>query len=390
MSLENFAIIESTLREGEQFANAFFTSDQKVEIARLLDAFGVEYLELTSPAASPQSRDDCARIAGLGLKAKILTHTRCHMDDAKQAIDTGVDGIDVLFGTSSFLREFSHGKDIPYIIEQAIEVIEFIKGQGLEVRFSSEDSFRSDLVDLLTIYRAVDKIGVTRVGIADTVGVANPRQVYDLVRTLRGVVSCDIEFHGHNDTGCAIANAYCALEAGATHIDTSVLGIGERNGIPPLGGMIARMYAHNPEQIRQKYNLPLLREVENYVAGLVGVDVPFNNYITGYTAFTHKAGIHAKAILNNPSTYEILDPADFGLTRYLHIAHRLTGWNAVKQRADQLQLNLSDPQVKEVTARIKAEADQRRLSLDDVDVLLREYHSEAVQAEGVGELILAG
>ena len=390
MSLDNFAIIESTLREGEQFANAFFTSDQKVEIARLLDAFGVEYLELTSPAASPQSRDDCARIAGLGLKAKILTHTRCHMDDARLAVDTGVDGIDVLFGTSSFLREFSHGKDIPYIIEQAIEVVEFIKSQGLEVRFSSEDSFRSDLVDLLTIYRAVDKIGVTRVGIADTVGVANPRQVYDLVRTLRGVVSCDIEFHGHNDTGCAIANAFCALEAGATHIDTSVLGIGERNGIPPLGGMIARMYAHNPEQIRRKYNLPLLREVENYVAGLVEVDVPFNNYITGYTAFTHKAGIHAKAILNNPSTYEILDPADFGLTRYLHIAHRLTGWNAVKQRAEQLQLNLSDPQVKEVTARIKAEADQRRLSLDDVDVLLREYHSQAFQTEAIGELILAG
>ena len=390
MSLENFAIIESTLREGEQFANAFFTSDQKVEIAHLLDAFGVEYLELTSPAASPQSRDDCARIARLGLKAKILTHTRCHMDDARIAVDMGVDGIDVLFGTSSFLREFSHGKDIPYIIEQAIEVVEFIKSQGLEVRFSSEDSFRSDLVDLLTIYRAVDKIGVTRVGIADTVGVANPRQVYDLVRTLRGVVRCDIEFHGHNDTGCAIANAYCALEAGATHIDTSVLGIGERNGIPPLGGMIARMYTHNPEQIRRKYNLPLLREVENYVAGLVGVDVPFNNYITGYTAFTHKAGIHAKAILNNPSTYEILDPADFGLTRYLHIAHRLTGWNAVKQRADQLQLNLSDPQVKVVTARIKAEADQRKLSLDDVDVLLREYHSEAAQAEGIGELIPVG
>ena len=379
MSLENFSIIESTLREGEQFANAFFNSDQKVEIARLLDAFGVEYLELTSPAASPQSRDDCARIAGLGLRAKLLTHTRCHLDDARLAVDTGVDGIDVLFGTSSYLREFSHGKSIRQIIDSAVEVIEFIKGQGLEVRFSSEDSFRSDLVDLLTIYREVDQIGVNRVGIADTVGVANPRQVYDLVRTLRGVVSCDIEFHGHNDTGCAIANSYCALEAGATHVDTSVLGIGERNGITPLGGLIARMYAHNPEQIRRRYNLAMLREVENLVAEIVGVDVPFNNYITGYTAFTHKAGIHAKAILNNPSTYEILNPEDFGLTRYLHIAHRLTGWNAVKQRAEQLQLDLTDPQVKEVTAHIKAEADQRKLSLDDVDVLLREYHGRAAR-----------
>lgn len=381
MSLDNFAIIESTLREGEQFANAFFSSDQKVEIARLLDALGVEYLELTSPAASPQSQQDCTRIASLGLRSKILTHVRCHMDDAKLAVDTGVDGIDVVFGTSSYLREFSHGKDIPYIIDSAITVIEFVKSQGLEVRFSSEDSFRSDLVDLLTIYRAVDKIGVNRVGIADTVGVANPRQVYDLVRTLRSIVSCDIEFHGHNDTGCAVANAYCALEAGATHVDTSVLGIGERNGITPLGGLLARMYAYDADLVRQRYNLPLLREVENYVAGLVSVDVPFNNYITGYTAFTHKAGIHAKAILNNPSTYEILNPADFGLTRYIHVAHRLTGWNAIKQRAEQLQLNLSDDAIKIITAQIKTLADQKRLNLDDVDVLLRNYHSQSVQPD---------
>ena len=375
MSLNNFSVIESTLREGEQFANAFFTSDQKLEIAQRLDAFGVEYLELTSPAASPQSREDCKRVVNLNLKSKILTHVRCHMDDAKLAVDTGVDGLDVVFGTSSYLREFSHGKDITYIIDSASEVIEYVKSQGLEVRFSSEDSFRSDLVDLLTIYRTVDQIGVNRVGIADTVGLANPRQVYELVNTLRGVVSCDIEFHGHDDTGCAIANAYCALEAGATHVDTSVLGIGERNGITKLGGLIARMYAYDADMIRERYDLPMLREIENYVAELVSVDIPFNNYITGYTAFTHKAGIHAKAILNNPSTYEILDPADFGLTRYIHVAHRLTGWNAIKQRAEQLQLDLSDGVIKQITAQIKSLADQKNLSLADVDALLRDYHS---------------
>ncbi|KAG1222699.1 hypothetical protein G6F67_009691 [Rhizopus microsporus] len=88
------------------------------------------------------------------------------MDDAKLAIDTGVDGLDVVIGTSSFLREFSHGKDMDYITKQAIEVITFIKSKGLEVRFSTEDSFRSDLVDLLSIYKAVDKIGVNRVDVA--------------------------------------------------------------------------------------------------------------------------------------------------------------------------------------------------------------------------------
>lgn len=369
------AIIESTLREGEQFANAFFDSDQKVEIARLLDAFGVEYLELTSPAASRRSRSDCERVAGLGLRAKVLTHTRCHLEDAKLALETGVDGIDVVFGTSRYLREYSHGKSMDQVIETAIEVVEYIRSHDVEVRFSTEDSFRSELADLIRAYRAVNAVGVNRVGVADTVGVASPRQVYDLVRRLRQEVDCDIEFHGHNDTGCAVANAFCALEAGATHVDTSVLGIGERNGITPLGGLVARLYAEDPEGVRSRYDLPLLREIENTVASLVEVDVPFNNYITGYTAFTHKAGIHAKAILNDPSTYEILDPADFGLDRYVHVAHRLTGWNAIKSRVEQLRLELSDAQIKEITAHIKVLADEKPLSLSDVDTLLREYHT---------------
>lgn len=374
-NVSSFKIIESTLREGEQFANAFFDTEKKIEIAKALDEIGVDYLELTSPMASEQSRQDCTAIANLGLKAKILTHIRCHMDDAKVAISTGVDGLDVVIGTSSYLREFSHGKDMDYITAKAIEVISFIKESGLEVRFSTEDSFRSDLVDLLSIYKAVDKIGVNRVGIADTVGCANPRQVYELVKTLRGVVSCDIECHFHNDTGCAIANAYAALEAGATHIDTSVLGIGERNGITPLGGLFARMYAGDKEYVKNKYNLHKLRDVENIVAEAVEVTVPFNNYITGYCAFTHKAGIHAKAILNNPSTYEILKPEDFGMTRYVSIGHRLTGWNAVKNRVEQLNLDLTDEDAKAVTQKIKALADAHgALSLDMVDGLLKKFH----------------
>jgi homocitrate synthase len=296
------------------------------------------------------------------------------MEDARIAVETGVQGLDVVIGTSHFLREFSHGKDMAYITKSAIEVIEYIKSKGVEVRFSSEDSFRSDLVDLLSLYRAVDKAGVNRVGIADTVGCATPRQVYDLVRTLRGVVNCDIEIHLHNDTGCAIANAYCALEAGATHIDTSVIGIGERNGITSLGGLMARMIVADRDYVMGKYKLHKLKDIEDLVAEKVEINIPFNNPITGFCAFTHKAGIHAKAILNNPSTYEIIDPADFGMTRYVHFASRLTGWNAVKTRVGQLGLSLTDDQVKVVTNKIKALADIRPIAIDDADSIIRTFH----------------
>lgn len=371
MSLEQFNIIESTLREGEQFVNAFFTVEQKIEIARLLDAFGVEYLELTTPCASPQSESDCRTIANLGLRARTLTHTRCAMEDVRRAVDTGVNGVDVVIGTSSYLREFSHGKSIHAIIDMAQEVIGWLKTQQVEVRFSTEDTLRSEPEDLYRVYEAVDSMGVDRVGIADTVGIGNPRQIYDLVAGLHQRVRAGIEFHGHNDTGCAIANAYAALEAGASYIDTSVLGIGERNGITPLGGLVARLYSVNPALV-SKYNLPLLMELDRLIAGLVKVDIPFNNYVTGFSAFTHKAGIHAKAVLNNPSTYEVLKPEDFGLTRYIHIAHRLTGWNAVRYRAGQLGLNLSDEQVRAITDKIKRLSDERELTLDEVDGLLQE------------------
>ncbi|KAG9254824.1 homocitrate synthase [Emericellopsis atlantica] len=371
-----YKIIESTLREGEQFANSFFDTETKIKIAKALDSFGVDMIELTNPCSSEQSFQDCKTIANLGLKANV----RCHMDDAKKAVEAGVDGVDLVIGTSSFLREYSHGKSMAMIQKTALEVIEYLKGQNVEVRFSSEDSFRSDLVDILALYKAVDGAGVHRVGIADTVGGATPRMVYDLVRTLRGVVGCDIECHFHDDTGCSVANAHSALEAGATHVDTSVLGIGERNGITPLGAFMARMVVTAPEYTKSKYNLKELKALETLVADAVQINIPFNNPITGFCAFTHKAGIHAKAILANPSTYEILDPEIFGLSRYVSINSRITGWNAVRSRADQLGLSMTDEQVKEVTAKIKQMADIRPLAIDDTDSILRSFHLELQKA----------
>ena len=114
------------------------------------------------------------------LGSDIQLDVRCDMRDAQMAVETGVDGLDIVFGTSSFLRKHSHGKDMDFIIKSAQEVVAFVKSKGLEVRFSSEDSFRSDWDDLVALYTAMDKAGVNRVGIADTVGCANPRQVFDV------------------------------------------------------------------------------------------------------------------------------------------------------------------------------------------------------------------
>ena len=376
---QSWAIIDSTLREGEQFARGNFKTGDKVEIAQALDAFGVEFLEVTTPMVSEQTRSDIRRLTGLGLRAKILTHVRCHLEDVRRAVDTGVDGLDLLFGTSSFLREFSHGKSIPQIIDAASEVIGWIRDNHpeLEIRFSAEDTFRSEEADLMAVYRAVSDLGVQRVGLADTVGVATPRQVYTLVREVRKVIraECGIEFHGHNDTGCAVSNAYEAIEAGATHIDTTILGIGERNGITPLGGLLARMFTFDPQGLMDKYDLELLPELDRMIARMVDLPIPWNNYLTGEFAYNHKAGMHLKAIYLNPGAYEAIPPGVFGVGRRIQAASKVTGKHAIAYKARELGLHYGEEALRRVTDHIKALAEQNELDDAHLEQVLREWVS---------------
>jgi homocitrate synthase len=367
-----FRLIDSTLREGEQFSGAHFRTEDKVEIAQALDAFGVEYIEVTNPLASPQSARDAAAIAKLGLNARVISHARCVLDDVKAVIETGVSGLGLFYATSRILRAASHGKSIEQIVEAIAAPIELARKHGVEVRFSAEDTFRTEEADLLRVYRAAESLGVARVGLADTVGVATPRQVFALVRAVRQAVRCDIGFHGHNDTGCAVANAYEAISAGATHLDVSVLGLGERVGITPLGGIMARVYSLSPELVT-KYRLGYLRELEGIVSRAIGIEIPFNNYVTGASAFSHKAGMHLKAMMANPGSYEIIPPEAFGMERKLILGSRLTGKHAIAYRAREMGLSFGEAQLKMLTARIKEMADHGELSEEQIDQVLRDW-----------------
>lgn len=366
-------LIDSTLREGEQFSKASFRTEDKIEIARALDTFGVEYIEVTSPAASPQSQRDASQLVKLGLASRVVTHSRCVLDDVKAAVDTGVRGIGLLFATSRILRDSSHGRSIQQIIDLMGPPIELALRSGLEVRFSAEDAFRSDVSDLMAVYHAAERLGVHRVHVTDTVGIATPRQVYALVHEVRRAVRCEVGFHGHNDTGCAIGNAYEAVSAGATHVDVSVLGIGERVGITPLGGFIARMFSLEPQAVSERYRVGQLRELERLVARVVGVEVPFNNIVTGETAFAHKAGMHLKAMMTNPGAYEIIPPEAFGLSRKLILGSRLTGRHAIAYRAREMGITFGESELRAITRRIKELADAGELSEEQIDRVLREW-----------------
>lgn len=376
MSLKEFSIVDTTLREGEQFHKANFSLHDKIEIAQQLSDFGVEYIELTSPCASPKSKKACEIISGMGLKSKILTHVRCTKQDAIIAIETGVSGINFFSPSSAFYDKVGLRRQMSPNLENILEVLTFTreKAPDVGIRFSLEDVFRTRIEDLVLIYNAVSQLNlINRLGVADTVGYALPCDVKRIIRLLKAFSEEDIEFHGHDDTGSAVANSYAALEAGATHINTSVLGIGERNGVTSLAGFIARMYSLRTELIKEKYRLKQFKRLHETVAKSVNVEIPWNHPIVGESAFIHKSGVHTNAVIRNPKSYEIIDPSDFDESRIILIAHKLTGWNAVMDRAEKLGLTLEEDDIKKITLKIKQIADGKNIELEKVDELLIDH-----------------
>lgn len=374
--MRTLSIVDSTLREGEQFSGAFFTMEQRLNIARMLDAVGVPYIEVPSPISSPETTYAIRALCELELRSRILAHVRCVEADVQAALETPVYGLNLFFGTSAELRSYSHGRHIEQIIADAVPLIRRVHDAGRYVRFSAEDAFRSDMVDLLTVFDAVVDAGVQRIGLPDSVGIATPRQVEQLIRICsERYPQVGIEFHAHNDTGCAVANTIAAFEGGADALDVTILGIGERNGIASLSGIISQLYIHYPEQLTG-YDLTQLVALDQYVADCLSLAIPFNMPITSAYAFAHKAGVHTKAVLRNPRAYEILDPGDFGLERSINIGSRITGRYAVGHRAASLGLQLDGDEIIRLTHALKEQAEQGSLSQEEVDTFIRNWYHE--------------
>lgn len=369
-------ILDTTLREGEQFSRAHFNFSQKMEIAHALARFGVEYIELGSPVSYPNALEELTElVASLERKqsqSKVLVHCRCNKEDVDKALQTGAYGINLFMGTSSFLQKASHGKSIQEVSKLACQMVEYVKSQGRFVRFGAEDAFRTDLNDLLYICSALDEVGVNQVDFPDTVGGATPFQVYDRIREFTKRFKFKVEFHGHNDTGCAVANAHAALEAGAHCINVTVLGIGERNGICSLSGLVGRLYSLD-KSLLDGYNLRELPKVDKLVAHMLGVPIPHDMPVTAPNAFTHKAGIHTKAILQDSQAYEVLRPEDFGIKRTLDIASRITGKHAIAARVGELGLTLDDADVAAITEKVRQAAGLEPISLENVDLIIKSH-----------------
>lgn len=349
-----YYIVDSTLREGHQNSICNFTLDQKQDFLILLDKFGIEYAELINPNLSDIAFQEYISLVQFkktnGLVIKLIAHVRNNINDIKKALQCDVDGISIVINTQF------HKKTIDEIIQHSVENLKFIKEKcpNIEILFSIEDSFRIDPNILLKLFLAIENY-VDRIGLSDTVGIATHYDIEDTLDIIQNTTSpeLDIECHFHNDTSCAVSNAYIALLNGCTHINTCVLGIGQRNGITDLSGLISRIYTTYPESLK-KYNLHVLKLLDSFVSETMNINIPLNNSITGPFSLSQ--------FINTKNENTIINPNDFGLSEKNFIFSNIMSYDGLKfflkNNLSNIYTQLSDEYIHKLCSIIKTDIDK--------------------------------
>jgi 2-isopropylmalate synthase len=365
-------LLDSTLREGEQTPGVDFTLEQKLEIARRLDAFGIDFIEAGHPAVSDEVMRATKAVVGLGLDAEIVAHSRALKSDIDLVLKTDADWIGIFFSVADKRLEAQFRKDIDQAIGVIQDCVSYAKAHGLKVRYTPEDTVRSDIGKVIRISQAASEAGADRIGIADTTGHMTPSAMHPFVAALREAVPARtaLGVHCHNDLGMAVANSLAAIEAGATVIDVTVNGLGERTGIAPLAEMAVALRLR--AGVEADWKLSQLPAISAYVEEASRIPVWKQAPIVGANAFTHNAGLHVAAVLLDPSHYESI-PADLVGRRRRLVVDKMAGRPTVKYRLECLGLDASDAFVDAVLAYVK-----RRGINDASDDELRRIHEDLI------------
>ena len=357
-------ILDSTLREGEQTPNVSFTKSEKIKIAMMLDKFGVDFIELGHPAVSKNIYDSIDSLNGLKLNAKKIVHGRVLKSDIDDAVKLGVEWIGVFFGTSQEFLKDKYNVDENGALKIIEKGIKYAKDKGLKVRFTAEDASRTGETFLFRIAELVQKSGVDRFSMADTVGILRPDKTSELVKSMVSLLDIPVHIHCHNDFGLATANAIEAVCSGAKCIDVTINGLGERCGLPPLAEVTTGL--HELYGFKNNWNLKLLKNLSDYLDQITELKIHEIRPITGQNAFTHKAGLHISAMVKNSKSYESISPKK--LNRYHSIIiDQFVSKEAIIFRLNKLGINHTQELVEDLTNHIKSSS--KRTNWTDQEII---------------------
>jgi len=350
-------IFDTTLRDGEQTAGVSLSLEQKLLIAAQLDKLSVDIIEAGFPIASAGEKEAVSEIVRLGLNLQVCGLSRVIQADIDACLDCGVGMVHTFVSTSDVQRIHTIGKSREEVVELAVDAVEYIKDHGATCMFSSMDATRTDMDYLTTIHQAVEQAGCDVINVPDTVGVMVPSAMHRLIKEIRETVAVPLDVHCHNDYGLAIANSTAAVEAGASQVQVTINGLGERAGNASLAETVMILHTIYGAQtnIHTEYLLETSRMVEQYAGVRVSRLMP----IVGENAFAHESGIHTHGVLKCTDTFEpgVMTPEMVGHKRRI-VLGKHAGKHAVQQAIESVGFAVSDDQLAEVLSRIKELGDK--------------------------------
>ena len=403
--MKRIKIFDTTLRDGEQSPGCSMNLSEKIEMAKQLEALGVDVIEAGFAIASPMDFKSVQAISAAVKECTVASLARCTKGDIDAAWGAVKEArhprIHVFIATSDIHMEYKLQMTREQVLQRITEMVSYAKSFCQDIEFSAEDASRSEPAFLAQCYSNAVAAGATTLNVPDTVGYSTPQEMGDLIRYLKehvvGVGNTDISVHCHDDLGMAVANTLACVQAGATQVECTVNGIGERAGNASLEEVVMAIHTRKDfYQAETGINTRQIYRSSKLLSNITGVPIPPSKAIVGANAFAHESGIHQHGVIANAQTYEIMNSADVGIPRNTMVLGKHSGKHALREKLISMGYDLDEKEMDQVFSRFKDLADKKKnLTVADIEALVLHRRNSVINTSGtscqlVGHVVNAG
>jgi 2-isopropylmalate synthase len=376
---DRVVIFDTTLRDGEQCPGASMTFEEKLEVADILDALGVDVMEAGFPIASQGDFDSVSEIARRVKNASVCGLARASAKDIDRCAEAvrhaRIPRIHTFISTSPVHMKYKLQMEPERVLDMIASSVTRARNHVEFVEWSAEDGTRTEPDFLCRAVEIAINAGAATINIPDTVGYTTPDEYRALFEMVRARVpngdKAIFSVHCHDDLGLAVANSIAGVKGGARQIECTINGIGERAGNAALEEIVMAMRTRaDALPYTNNINATLLTRASKLVSAVTSFPVQYNKAIVGRNAFAHESGIHQDGMLKNAHTYEIMTPESVGVQKTSLVMGKHSGRHAFKEKLKELGYNLSDNALEVAFVRFKDLADRKKIVYDDDIVAL--------------------
>lgn len=366
-------IFDTTLRDGEQAPGCSMNLTEKIEIARQLERLGIDIIEAGFAVSSPGDFESVKTVAETLKNCTVASLARC----VKKDIDASYEAlrraasprIHIFLATSPIHMQYKLKMTPDEVLERTIEMVKYAKNYCSDVEFSAEDATRSDREFLAKVVYEAIKAGATTVNIPDTVGYTTPGEMRELIEYLMNHVEnigkADVSLHCHNDLGMAVANTLAGIQGGASQVECTINGIGERAGNAALEEIVMAMKTRESlVGCTTRINTTHIYRTSRLVYNIIGQNIPINKAVVGGNAFLHESGIHQHGVLAEKSTYEIMTPESLGINKSNMVLGKHSGRHAFESRLSELGYQFEQAEIDKFFNIFKEICDKKKVITD--------------------------